>query len=333
MTADERHDQAEATLHSLPDAVVCTDLADRVTYLNPAAEALTGWSRHQAAGRPLDEVFKTAGVGAECVVVRRDGHETEIEHSIRPILDAHGQRHGSVVMFRDAAAARRESRRLSHQAAHDALTGLPNRLLLHDRLAAAIALAERHRQRPVAVLFLDVDGFKAVNDSLGHAAGDAILRSIAARMRAAVRRSDTLSRYSGDEFVIVLPEIEQADDAALVARKLVRAASGPHRVDSRNVTVTASVGIALYPDDGRDARTLINHADAAMYEAKRTTPGSFRLFTPDVLVAPDTAVPEPPRTRARPAAGPRRQTWTGRTFPLFDDLEDRRPGKGGRNEH
>jgi diguanylate cyclase (GGDEF)-like protein len=306
MTADERREQAAATLDSLPDAIVTTDLDGLITYINPAAEELTGWPREEAIGLPVGNVFKTNGIGADCVLVGRDGRETEIEQSDSALLDAHGQQRGGVHVFRDAGTAREAARHLSHLAAHDALTDLPNRLLLHDRLARAIAIAERH-SRQVAVLFLDVDGFKAVNDTLGHAAGDAILRSIARRLKGVLRRSDTVSRYSGDEFVIVLPEIDQTDDAALVAKKLVRAASGPHRIDSHNVTVTASVGIALYPEDGRDADVLIKHADAAMYDAKRTGAGSFRLFTPDL--------------RAVPAVQSQRRTWTRRTFPLFDYLD------------
>jgi len=330
MTTDERRAHVEATLDCLADAVLSTDLDGHVTYLNQAAETLTGWSRQEATGRPIDEVFKTVGVGADCVLVRRDGHRTEIEHSTTSIFDADGQRRGAVTVFRDAGPARELTRQLSHLAEHDALTDLPNRLLLNDRLTRAIALAERHH-KPLAVLFLDVDGFKAVNDSLGHAAGDAILRSIAARLGAAIRKSDTVSRYSGDEFVIVLPEIEQGDDAAVVARKLVRAASGPHRIDARNVTVTASVGIALYPDDGRDAETLIKRADAAMYDAKRTGLGSFRLFTPDLIEPTDLAAPDRNAVRTPATAGSRRRSWTRRTLPLFESLEDYRPGRTRRH--
>jgi diguanylate cyclase (GGDEF)-like protein len=288
MTADERRHHAEATLNSLSDAVLSTNPDGRVTYLNRAAEVLTGWSQREAIGRPLREVFRTSGAGADCVLVRRDGHEIDVEHSTAPIHDAHREPRGVVITFRDAGPARMVSRHLSHLARHDALTDLPNRLLLDDRLTGAIAMAERHDWQ-LAVLFLDVDGFKAVNDSLGHAAGDSLLRSIGRRLDAAVRRSDTVSRYSGDEFVILLPEISNSDDAALVARKLVRAASGPHRIGSRNVTVTASVGIALYPEDGRDSETLIRHADAAMYEAKRSSQGSFRLYAPDRRVTSQPA--------------------------------------------
>jgi diguanylate cyclase (GGDEF)-like protein len=162
---------------------------------------------------------------------------------------------------------------MSHLAQHDALTGLPNRLLLNDRLAEAIALAHR-RGKPLAVLFLDVDRFKAINDSLGHLAADRILRSVATRLSGALRQSDTVCRYGGDEFVIVLPEIEHMDDAEFVATKLLRAVAEPHRVDAHDVTVTASVGVSLYPDHGRDAVTLIAHADAAMYDAKRAGLGA-----------------------------------------------------------
>jgi diguanylate cyclase (GGDEF)-like protein/PAS domain S-box-containing protein len=330
MTIDERREHVEATLDCLADAVLSTDLDGHVSYLNQAAEALTGWPRQDAIGRPVGEVFRTVGTGTDCVLVRRDGEQTEIELSTTSILDAGGQPRGAVTVFRDAGTAREMTRQLSHQAAHDALTNLPNRVLLNDRLTRALALAERHH-KPLAVLFLDVDGFKAVNDSLGHAAGDAILRSIATRLGAAIRKSDTVSRYSGDEFVIVLPELEQGDDAAVVARKLVRAASGPHRVDSRNITVTASVGIALYPDDGCDAETLIKHADAAMYDAKRSGLGSFRLFTRDVLVAADLSSPDPDPVRTLAATGTRRRNWTRRVLPLFESLEDARPGRTRRH--
>jgi len=318
MAAHERREQAEATLDSLADAVLTIDLDGRVSYLNPAAEALTGWSRLDATDRPLADVFKTTGTGDDCVLIGRDGREIEIERSSTPILDSQGHKRGDVIVFRDAGPAREAARHLSHMASYDALTDLPNRVLLNDRLTRAIAFAERHN-KPVAVLFLDVDGFKAVNDSLGHAAGDAILCSIGHRLKGVLRRSDTVSRYSGDEFVVVLPEIDQAEDAAVVAKKLVQAASGPHRIDSRNVTVTASVGIALYPDDGRDADVLIKHADAAMYQAKRTGAGSFRLFRPDRRPAADAEAPAPAGPRP-PAVQLRRKTWA-RSLPLFEDLE------------
>ena len=291
-------EQAEATLNSLGDAVLSTDLEGRVVYVNRAAEAMTGWSREAAIGRPVDEVFriidrrtreaasnpmalalqldKTVGLSANCLLVRRDSCELAIEDSAAPIHDQEGRVTGAVIVFRDVGAALETSRQMSHLAQHDALTGLPNRLLLNDRLLAAIAMAHRHGTR-LAVLFLDIDDFKAANDALGHPAADDVLRSIAARLIGALRHSDTVSRYGGDEFVIVLSEIDGADAAGLVARKLLLAVAGTHGIDSNGPPFTASVGVSLYPDHGEDAATLITRADAAMYEAKRAGAGSYRL--------------------------------------------------------
>jgi diguanylate cyclase (GGDEF)-like protein/PAS domain S-box-containing protein len=292
-------ERAEVTLDSIGDAVLSTDLDGNVTYLNLAAEAMTGWSREVAAGRPLDEVFhiitrqtrevarnpmslavqldKTVGLTPNCVLVRRDGRETEIEDSAAPIHDRDGRVTGAVIVFRDVGTALETSRQMSHLAQHDVVTGLPNRLLLNDRLAEAIALGHR-RSKPLAVGFLDVDGFKDINDVLGHAAGDRLLRSIAARVSGALRESDTVSRYGGDEFVIVLSEIEHAEDAARVAEKILRAVSEPHRINAQVINITGSLGVTLFPDHGRDADTLIANADAAMYDAKRAGFGQYRIF-------------------------------------------------------
>ena len=291
-------EQAEATLNSIGDAVLSTDTDGRVIYLNLAAETMTGWSREAAVGRQVEEVFrlidrgtrdvapnpmtlairlhKTVGLTANCILVRPDGREIEIEDSAAPIYDRDGRVTGAVIVFRDVGIALETSRQMSHLAQHDALTGLPNRLSLNGRLTAAIALAQR-RGKPLAVLFLDVDGFKAVNDALGHAAADDVLRLIAARLTATLRQSDTVTRYGGDEFVVVLSEIEGAEAAGLVARKLLLAIAGTHRGDSTGLHLTASIGVSLYPDHGQDPATLIAIADAAMYDAKRAGAGSYRL--------------------------------------------------------
>ena len=292
-------ERAEVTLNSIGDAVLSTDNDGNVTYLNLAAEVMTGWSRKAAAGQPLESVFhiidretrevarnpmrlaveldKTVALTPNCVLVRRDGQEAAIEDSAAPIHDRDGHVTGAVIVFRDVGAALETSRQMSHLAQHDLLTGLPNRLLLNDRLTEAIALARRHK-KPLAVCFLDVDRFKGINDSLGHAAGDRLLQSIAGRLRGALRATDTVCRFGGDEFVIVLSEIEHADHASTVAAKLLDAAAGPHRIDGRDVTVTISVGAAIFPDHGLDADTLVTHADAAMYEAKRAGLNNLRLF-------------------------------------------------------
>ena len=166
---------------------------------------------------------------------------------------------------------------MTHLAEHDVLTGLPNRLLLNDRLGQAIALAERHKS-PIAVLFLDLDGFKHINDSLGHSVGDKLLQSIAARLADCVRAPDTVSRYGGDEFVILLSEVRHAEDAAVAARRLLEALAERCSVDRRDLHITASIGVSIYPDDGLDVETLIKNADTAMHQAKENGHDSCLFF-------------------------------------------------------
>jgi GGDEF domain-containing protein len=155
-----------------------------------------------------------------CILVRRDGFEVPIEDSVAPIHDRKGKVIGAVIVFRDVSAARALALQISHSAEHDFLTGLPNRMLLQDRIRQAIALAPRHMKQ-VAVLFLDLDGFKHINDSLGHAIGDKLLQSIAKRLVGCVRGSDTVSRQGGDEFVVLLAEVQQSGDVSSTARRML----------------------------------------------------------------------------------------------------------------
>jgi diguanylate cyclase len=170
-----------------------------------------------------------------------------------------------------------------HLAQHDSLTDLPNRVLLNDRLNHAVSLAQRRRKK-MAVLFLDVDRFKHVNDSLGHEIGDRLLQSVARRLLHCVRRSDTVSRQGGDEFVILLSEVGQAQDAAISAEKMLQALSVPHRIDQHELRVTGSIGIVVYPDDGTEAEVLLKHADYAMYHAKDQGRNNYQFFEPDLNV-------------------------------------------------
>jgi len=208
-----------------------------------------------------------------------------------------------------ADVAQAAALQVTHLAEHDFLTGLPNRLLLNDRIGQAIAAAHRHK-KTVAVLFLDLDGFKNINDSLGHAIGDKLLQSIAKRLVDCVRSSDTVSRQGGDEFVVLLAEMEQSEDAAIATRRIAEAVAGSHSVDEhefhvraaiaagrmlkavagshvvdhRDLHVTASIGVSVYPDDGLDAETLIQNADTAMYQAKENGRQSYRFFEPEMNV-------------------------------------------------
>src|SRR3954465_3582258 len=168
--------------------------------------------------------------------------------------------------------------RAQHLADHDALTGLPNRRLLEDRLTQALALSYRNRKQ-TAVMFVDLDRFKTVNDSLGHAVGDVLLKEVAQRLVMQLREGDTICRIGGDEFMVVLPEVKRSSHVAQVAQKIIEQLSEPMVIEERELTVTPSIGIAVFPDDGRDAETLIRNADAAMYHAKEMGRANYQFFT------------------------------------------------------
>jgi diguanylate cyclase (GGDEF)-like protein/PAS domain S-box-containing protein len=295
----EQRERARVTLDSIGDAVLSTDLDGRVTYLNLTAEAMTGWSREEAEGRPLAEVFRiidgktgeaavdparlaikedrTMGLSADCVLIRRDGEEVPIEDSVAPIHDRGGRVSGAVIVFHDVTQSRAMILRMAHLARHDPLTGLPNRMLLSERLSQAIGLAVRHRKQ-VGLLYLDLDNFKPVNDSLGHAIGDELLKSVANRLLGCVRGTDTVCRQGGDEFVILLTEIEHLKDATQVAEKCLAALSVPYLIRGQEVRVTPSIGISVYPDDGGDADTVLQKADTAMLEVKAGGRNSYQFF-------------------------------------------------------
>jgi diguanylate cyclase (GGDEF)-like protein len=170
---------------------------------------------------------------------------------------------------------------MSVKAERDFLTGLPNRALLTDRLAQSIALAQRHRKK-VALMYLDLDQFKNINDSLGHSVGDQLLQSVARRLESCVRHSDTVSRQGGDEFVVLLSEVTAAQDAVLTAEKLIKAIAEPHLIGEHRLNVTLSIGISLYPDDGEDVEAVLTNADTAMYYAKRSGRNNYQRFTPEM---------------------------------------------------
>jgi diguanylate cyclase (GGDEF)-like protein/PAS domain S-box-containing protein len=289
-------ERAQVTLNSIANAVLCTDTSGHVSYLNLAAERMTGWSREEASGQPLSEVFqiidgvtreparnplasavqldRTVELTPNCLLIRRDGFEAAIEDSASAIHDRGGQVIGAVGVFHYVSAARAMSLQMAQ---HDALTALPNRMLLNDRLTQAISLARR-RGNHLAVLFVDLDRFKLVNDSLGHDMGDQLLQSVAECLVTCVRSSDTVSRQGGDEFVVLLSQVEHAEDAAIGARKVLTALSAPHHLAEQALQVTASIGVSIYPDDGQDGDALIKGADAAMYRAKATGGNNYQFL-------------------------------------------------------
>jgi len=226
----------------------------------------------------------------------REGVISSRERGIRAVETDRTTSGDDMLMLREANSnlviATLEAHRLTEQvesakveldylAHHDALTNLPNRMLVLDRLGQAIEVARRQRKQ-LAVMFMDLDRFKHINDLLGHAVGDQLLQSVAKRLVASGRQSDTVSRLGGDEFLLLLPSIERADDAALSAQKMLAALDPPHHIDGNDVHVRVSIGISMYPDDGQDAQTLIKCADTAMYYAKKNGRNSFKFFEPNM---------------------------------------------------
>jgi diguanylate cyclase (GGDEF)-like protein/PAS domain S-box-containing protein len=298
-------ERAQVTLDSIGDAVMCTDVSGNITFLNSVAEKMTGWPLREVSGRSMAEVLRilnadtrklvpnpmvlatlqnrARNLPSNSVLIRRDGTEMYIEDSVAPIHDHEGQVVGSVLIFRDVSAAREMANQIAHLAEHDFLTGLPNRLLLNDRIGQAIALAQRNKAK-IAVLYMDVDGFKHINDSLGHPAGDRLLQCIANRLRDCVRAPDTVSRQGGDEFLILLQGVKVPEDAGIAAKRLLKTLSETYFMGQHNLHITASIGLSIYPDDGLDAETLIKNADTAMYQAKENGRQSFQFFKPEMTV-------------------------------------------------
>ncbi len=297
------NERARVTLASIGDAVLSTDSSWLVSFINPIAEKLMGWSCAQAVGRHVSEVFqvldgitrerivpqmelaiqkgRTIILPSNCVLVRRDGQELHIEDSAAPIHDLSGEFAGMVVVFHDVSESRAITQKMSHLAEHDELTSLPNRALLNDRLEHGITLARRHG-RQMAVLFIDLDHFKHINDSLGHLIGDQILKAVAGRIAPCIRDSDTVSRQGGDEFIVLLSEVNRAEDAELIAEKIRLAVMAPYTIDSHYLHLTASIGVSVYPNDGEDATALIQYADTAMYHAKEKGRNNSQFFKDDM---------------------------------------------------
>ena len=291
--------RAEIALNSISDAVICTDINGNIDYLNHAAEKMTGWSRSEANGQAIEKVFniisattrepacnpvdavllsnKPSSIAADTMLIRRDGVEISIEDSTSPIHNWDGELTGVVIVFHDVSFSKAMATKMAHLAQHDFLTNLPNRVLLNDRIAQAITLANRHHTQ-FALLFLDLDNFKHINDSLGHATGDKLLQSVTQRLKDCVRESDTVSRQGGDEFVILLAENKNSNDAAVSAQKILDELKAAHHVGKHQLHISTSIGISVYPADGLDAETLLKNSDTAMYFAKDKGRNNYQFF-------------------------------------------------------
>jgi diguanylate cyclase (GGDEF)-like protein/PAS domain S-box-containing protein len=282
-----------------PLAVIEWDHKQRITAWNPAAEGIFGFAAVETVGKPLHQLLcapaERPAAQAMCydLLESRDGNKSTLVNVTRggrtihcewynaPLVDNATNVIGFASLVQDVTERLNTERTIHYMAHHDALTGLPNRRLMQDRLHQAIMTARRN-QRHVAVLFLDLDRFKVVNDTLGHDSGDFILKDIARRLVSCVREVDTVSREGGDEFVIILPDLERPEHARTVADKILKEVARPVEIAGHDIHITPSIGISHYPNDATDVQQLLKHADSAMYQAKDAGRATVRFFTTDL---------------------------------------------------
>lgn len=282
-------------IENAPEGIVIMNAAvddsgPRILYVNQSFSRMTGMTREEVVGDQMqifrlkesDEAFRDALLHPLCqrkpfegeaTAIRKNGSRYSLELLLVPIHDSNDEVSYWLAYLKDVSDRKAQLAALQEQALHDVLTRLPNRTLLIDRVEQAI-LVSRRTKIPVALMIMDLDGFKDVNDTIGHHAGDLMLQQVAKRLRDEIRESDTVARLGGDEFAFVLPTAGDPDAATRVGRKLLKSLEQPFTLEDQRVEIGASLGIAIFPDHGADATTLMRHADAAMYFAKRTGRGT-----------------------------------------------------------
>jgi diguanylate cyclase (GGDEF)-like protein/PAS domain S-box-containing protein len=275
------------------------DLAGNIKFVNKAACRQFGYSEEELIGsnyqtyvlkediKPVykawNKVYRTGEPlkSYPFATVRKDGTQIFVENSVSAIRDKRGKIIGFRAVSRDVTQRKQFEQKLADMATHDSLTGLPNRTLLSDRLTMGLAFSRRSGNN-LAVLMLDLDRFKVINDTLGHDVGDQLLKAVAERLQSVTRKSDTIARIGGDEFVLVLPQITSSGNAAMLAQRVLDVLREPFIFDGHRLTVTTSIGIAVYPDDGREIHILLKNADLAMYRAKEQGRDMFKFYVNDM---------------------------------------------------
>jgi diguanylate cyclase (GGDEF)-like protein/PAS domain S-box-containing protein len=296
-----------AILEEIEEGYYEVDLSGNFTFVNDAACRQFGYSRQELMGmnyriyvpkedvknvyKAWNKVYRTGEPLKSFLFasIRKDGVQIFLENSISPLRNKEGKIIGFRSISRDITERKQFEQKLAEMATHDALTGLPNRILLSDRLMVGAALARRNGHR-LAVLMLDLDRFKAVNDALGHSVGDELLKDVGQRLYSIMRKSDTISRIGGDEFVLVLPQISRMDDVTTFAQRILGAFEEPFVFGGHRLQVTTSIGIAVYPEDGTDMENLLKNADSAMYSAKEQGRGIYKYYQDDGGRSGDKAV-------------------------------------------
>ncbi len=296
--AEEQLRLAGEVFQSSGEAIVITDSDMCIVSVNPAFTTVTGYTAEDAVGQTpyslspgirsqerereiWERVWHEGYWQGEIWDRRRNGDVYPKWLAVSVVRDANGRPVNYIEIFSDVSERKEREERVRHLAHHDFLTDLPNRVLLNDRITQAISLAERNHTQ-VAVMFLDLDRFKNVNDSLGHTVGDKLLQEVGLRLRGCMRASDTVSRQGGDEFVILMPDMDDAADIARAAQKVLDSVAHPYAIDGHELVSTPSIGISVYPADGRDVESLLKNADAAMYHAKESGRNNYQFFTQDM---------------------------------------------------
>lgn len=293
-------ERINVTLNSIGDAVIATNADGIIDFINPIAEELTGWAAAEAIGKDIESVMtlrdggtgqklpnpirftlskkSRMGMAIDCVLTRRDGTRFSVEDSAAPILNHNNEITGAIIVFHDVSEARTMASQMSYLTQHDALTGLPNRILLSDRTNLAIKKAKRDKSK-VSLILLDLDHFKTINDGFGHSIGDQLLQQIGQYLISISREGDTVCRLGGDEFAILISDFDEAEVLVEIAQRALKISTIKWRVDNRDFELGVSIGISIFPDDSDDLESLHKHADTAMYSAKQHGRNRFQFFS------------------------------------------------------
>ena len=298
---DNEQQRLLTVINSMGSGVVVTDTAGCIEMMNPIAEAISGWKLESVLGKKISQVFKlidkstgekidyltlqvmqtgaVLNLPGDCTLITRDGTEVPIGDSMAPIRDRNGNITGVVLVFQDITERKQTEARLVRNAFYDALTSLPNRVLFLDRLRQAFERGKRRNNYRFGLLFLDLDGFKNINDRFGHGMGDDLLVALAQRLELCVRSGDTVARFGGDEFAVLLEEIKGVSDATNIAKRIQEALKVPLHLNGQEFITTASIGIALSEDSHEEPSSMLRDADIAMYRAKQQGKANYEVFS------------------------------------------------------